>query len=135
MIDVNQLDPAHLATISAIVAALVTVLGNAFKLQTRYRSLLAIGIAFVLVFIPSFLLNKVLTALIIGLTASGVYSQVKPLKMLNNIEKLNNGKNSKKTNETLDSNLNSKTTNTKIPVSKDNRSSNDKISATNTYKG
>ncbi|UFU00641.1 hypothetical protein KO561_06820 [Radiobacillus kanasensis] len=83
MIDINQLGPANLATISAIVAALVTVVGNIFKLPTRYRALLAIGVALVLVFLPQFLLDKVLTAFVIGLTASGVYSQVKPLKFLN----------------------------------------------------
>ncbi|WP_407272753.1 hypothetical protein [Radiobacillus sp. PE A8.2] len=89
MIDVNQLDPANLATISAIVAALVTVLGNAIKLPTRFRALLAIGIAFILVFIPPSLLNKILTALVIGLTASGVYSQVKPMKFFQNLVKGN----------------------------------------------
>ncbi|WP_226038518.1 hypothetical protein [Aquibacillus saliphilus] len=105
MVNINQLDPASLATIAAIVAALVTVVGNAFKLPSEYRSLLAIGVAFVLVFLPQGFLNKVLTALIIGLTASGVYSQVKPLKFLEKIERKN--KKNNKQNEIL--NLSEKT--------------------------
>ncbi|WP_194709698.1 hypothetical protein [Radiobacillus deserti] len=88
MIDVSQLNPANLATMSAIVAALVTVLGNSFNIPTRYRSLIAIGIGMLLVFLPQSLLNKVLTAFVIGLTASGVYSQVKPLNLF---QKATNG--------------------------------------------
>ncbi len=67
-----------IATVSAVVAALVTVIGNAFGVDKKYRALLAVLIASVLWFIPKEWGNQVLTALIIGLTASGVYSQVKP---------------------------------------------------------
>ncbi|WP_216831562.1 hypothetical protein [Alkalihalobacterium elongatum] len=67
-----------LATVSAVVAALVTVVGNAFNIDKKYRALLAIGVACILWFIPSEWGNEVLVALVIGLTASGVYSQVKP---------------------------------------------------------
>ncbi len=67
-----------LATVSAVVAALVTVVGNAFNIDKKYRALLAIGVACVLWFIPKEWGNELLVALIIGLTASGVYSQVKP---------------------------------------------------------
>ena len=52
-----------------------------------------------MIFIPTVILNKIITALIIGLTASGVYSQVKPLKLLDHLpqtkkiekEKINQG--------------------------------------------
>jgi len=67
-----------LATVSAVVAALVTVVGNAFGIQKQYRALLAIGFAGILWFIPREFGEQVLMALIIGLMASGVYSQVKP---------------------------------------------------------
>lgn len=67
-----------IATVSAVVAALVTVIGNAFSIDKKYRALLAIGIAAVLWFLPREWGNQILMALIIGLTASGVYSQVKP---------------------------------------------------------
>ncbi|MEB1807895.1 MAG: hypothetical protein LPK26_11510 [Bacillaceae bacterium] len=67
-----------LATVSAVVAALVTVVGNAFNIDKKYRALLAIGVACLLWFIPREWGNEVLVALVIGLTASGVYSQVKP---------------------------------------------------------
>ncbi|WP_078555579.1 hypothetical protein [Bacillus alkalicellulosilyticus] len=67
-----------LGTLAAVVAALVTVIGNAFSIEKRYRALLAIGIASILWFIPRDWGSELLVALIIGLTASGVYSQVKP---------------------------------------------------------
>ncbi|MDT8859314.1 hypothetical protein N0O92_03645 [Alkalihalobacillus sp. MEB130] len=75
MQEVSMMD---LATVSAVVAALVTVIGNAFGVEKQYRALLAIGIAGILWFIPREWGEQVLMALIIGLTASGVYSQVKP---------------------------------------------------------
>lgn len=67
-----------LATVAAVVAALVTVIGNAFSIDKKYRALLAVGISSILWFIPREWGNEVLVALVIGLTASGVYSQVKP---------------------------------------------------------
>jgi uncharacterized membrane protein YbjE (DUF340 family) len=68
-----------IATISAIVAALVTVIGNAFGVQKEYRALMAVAFAVLLTMaVPPDWLDRLLTALIIGLTASGVYSQVKP---------------------------------------------------------
>ncbi len=67
-----------IATVSAVVAALVTVVGNAFGIDKKYRALLAIAIASTLWFIPREWGEQVLMALIIGLTASGMYSQVKP---------------------------------------------------------
>ncbi|MGO4890045.1 hypothetical protein ACJ2A9_20050 [Anaerobacillus sp. MEB173] len=67
-----------LATIAAVVAALVTVVGNAFNIDKKYRALLAVGFACIIIFVPQEWSNQVLTALVIGLTASGVYSQVKP---------------------------------------------------------
>jgi hypothetical protein len=75
---VDQVSMLDLATVSAVVAALVTVIGNAFGVVKQYRALLAIGIAGILWFIPREWGEQVLMALIIGLTASGVYSQVKP---------------------------------------------------------
>ncbi|WP_332698086.1 hypothetical protein [Halalkalibacter lacteus] len=74
----DQVSMLDLATVSAVVAALVTVIGNAFGVEKQYRALLAIGIAGILWFIPREWGEQVLMALIIGLTASGVYSQVKP---------------------------------------------------------
>ncbi|MBP1933760.1 hypothetical protein [Ammoniphilus resinae] len=65
------------ATLSALVAALVSVLGNAFHIETRYRALIAIVIGVILVSMPNWLMEKSVAALLIGLTASGVYSQVK----------------------------------------------------------
>ncbi|MCT2535720.1 hypothetical protein NC661_06380 [Aquibacillus koreensis] len=91
MINMDQLDPTSLATLSAIVAAVVAVTGDAFNLPKKYRSLIAIGLAIVFVFLPSWILTKVLTACIIGVTASGVYSQIKPSKL---ISKLTNNKTS-----------------------------------------
>jgi hypothetical protein len=76
--DLLQLSSFDYATIAAVVAAFVTVLGNAFSINKKYRALVAIGIAVVLVCLPQFWTERLLTALIIGLTASGVYSQVKP---------------------------------------------------------
>ncbi len=67
-----------IATVSAVVAALVTVIGNVFGIDKRFRALLAIGVASILWFLPREWGEQVLMALIIGLTASGVYSQVKP---------------------------------------------------------
>lgn len=66
------------ATVSAVVAALVTVIGNAFQINKKYRALLAIAVALILTFLPREWANQILMALVIGLTASGVYSQVKP---------------------------------------------------------
>ncbi|MDL4842979.1 hypothetical protein [Aquibacillus rhizosphaerae] len=124
MIDINQLDPANLATISAIVAALVTVIGNAFTVPKRYRSLLAIGFAMIIVFLPQLLLNKVLTALIIGLTASGVYSQIKPSKLLDNL-------NLKDTNTTTTTNNSSNSSNAEnTATSGNNNNSNNNTSGT-----
>lgn len=74
MFDNNFLD---IATVSAVVAALVSVLGNAFNIPVKYRALIAIIIGVVLVAIPTWLLEKSVMALLIGLTASGVYTQVK----------------------------------------------------------
>ncbi|MFV8827674.1 hypothetical protein [Alkalihalobacterium sp. APHAB7] len=77
-----------LATVSAVVAALVTVVGNAFNIDKKYRALLAIGVACLLWFIPREWGNEVLVALVIGLTASGVYSQVKPRDNQNELLKM-----------------------------------------------
>lgn len=65
------------ATISAVVAAFVSVVGNAFRIDTRFRALMAIVMGVILVSVPVWLMEKGVTALLIGLTASGVYSQVK----------------------------------------------------------
>ncbi|WP_088103897.1 hypothetical protein [Halalkalibacter urbisdiaboli] len=75
MQEVSMMD---LATVSAVVAALVTVIGNAFGIEKKYRALVAIAIACILWFIPREWGEELLVALVIGLTASGVYSQVKP---------------------------------------------------------
>ncbi|MBP3949839.1 hypothetical protein [Bacillus suaedae] len=85
MTEVSMFD---LATVSAVVAALVTVIGNAFSIDKRYRALLAIGIAGILWFIPREWGEQVVMALIIGLTASGVYSQVKPRDNQNELMRL-----------------------------------------------
>ncbi|MBU8905291.1 hypothetical protein [Desertibacillus haloalkaliphilus] len=77
-----------LATVAAVVAALVTVVGNAFSIDKKYRALLAIFFAMILWFIPREWGNEVLTALVIGLTASGVYSQVKPRDNQNELLRL-----------------------------------------------
>jgi hypothetical protein len=77
-----------LATVSAVVAALVTVIGNAFGVKKQYRALLAIGIAGTLWFMPREWGDQVLMALIIGLTASGVYSQVKPRDNANELMRM-----------------------------------------------
>ncbi|TWI56893.1 hypothetical protein [Halalkalibacter nanhaiisediminis] len=74
----DQVSMLDIATVSAVVAALVTVIGNIFSIDSRYRALMAIGIACVLWFMPREWGEQFLMALIIGLTASGVYSQVKP---------------------------------------------------------
>lgn len=74
MFDNNFLD---FATVSAVVAALVSVLGNAFDIPAKFRALIAIAIGGFLVAIPVWLLEKSVMALLIGLTASGVYTQVK----------------------------------------------------------
>lgn len=65
------------ATISAVVAAFVSVIGNAFQIDSRYRALIAIVIGVFLVSIPPWLMEKTVMALLIGLTASGVYTQVR----------------------------------------------------------
>lgn len=65
------------ATISAVVAAFVSVVGNAFRIESRYRALIAIVIGVFIVSIPTWLMEKSVMALLIGLTASGVYTQVK----------------------------------------------------------
>jgi len=65
------------ATISAVVAAFVSVLGNAFQIHSRYRALIAIAIGVFIVSVPVWLMEKSVMALLIGLTASGVYTQVK----------------------------------------------------------
>jgi hypothetical protein len=65
------------ATVSAVVAAFVSVVGNAFNIQAKYRALLAIIVGVVMVALPDWLMQKSVTALLIGLTASGVYTQVK----------------------------------------------------------
>lgn len=65
------------ATVSAVVAALVSVLGNAFNIPVKFRALIAIVIGVFLVSVPTWLLEKSVMALLIGLTASGVYTQVK----------------------------------------------------------
>ncbi|MFC0562052.1 hypothetical protein [Halalkalibacter alkalisediminis] len=84
----DQVSMLDLATVSAVVAALVTVLGNAFGVENKYRALLAIGIAGILWFIPREWGEQVLMALIIGLMASGVYSQVKPRDNQNELLKM-----------------------------------------------
>ncbi|WP_246941418.1 hypothetical protein [Bacillus pinisoli] len=78
MFEITQLSSFDYATIAAVVAAFVTVLGNAFSINKKYRALLAIFLGLVIVCLPQLWAEKLLTALIIGLTASGVYSQVKP---------------------------------------------------------
>ncbi|MED3648043.1 hypothetical protein P4475_14750 [Halalkalibacterium halodurans] len=85
MQDVFILD---IATIAAVVAALVTVVGNAVNMDKNYRSLLAVAIASVLWFLPKEWGEQVIIALIIGLTASGVYSQVKPRDNANELLRL-----------------------------------------------
>ena len=65
------------ATISAVVAAFVSVVGNAFHIHPKYRALLAIVMGLILVSIPIAFMEKAVTALLIGLSASGVYTQVK----------------------------------------------------------
>ncbi|MEW9669122.1 hypothetical protein [Ammoniphilus sp. 3BR4] len=65
------------ATVSAVVAAFVSVVGNAFNIEVKFRSLLAILLGVILVVLPVWMMEKVITALLIGLTASGVYTQVK----------------------------------------------------------
>ncbi|NEU30014.1 hypothetical protein GN156_04375 [bacterium LRH843] len=84
----DQVSMTDIATVSAVVAALVTVIANTFKIDRRYRAMLAIGIASVLWFIPRHWSEQVLVALIIGLTASGVYSQVKPRDNENELLKM-----------------------------------------------
>ncbi|WP_052144735.1 hypothetical protein [Halalkalibacter okhensis] len=84
----QQVSMMDLATVSAVVAALVTVIGNAFSIEKQYRALLAIGIAGILWFIPREWGEQVLMALIIGLTASGVYSQVKPRDNANELMRM-----------------------------------------------
>ena len=66
-----------LATISAAVAAFVSVVGNAFQIDSRYRALIAILIGVFIVSVPPWLMEKSVMALLIGLTASGLYTQVK----------------------------------------------------------
>ncbi|WP_456277916.1 hypothetical protein [Bacillus sp. AK128] len=78
MIDFTQLSHFDYATVAAVVAAFVTVIGNAFSINKKYRALLAIAVGFILVCLPQVWTERLLTGLIIGLTASGVYSQVKP---------------------------------------------------------
>jgi hypothetical protein len=78
LIDLTQINTFDYATIAAVIAAFVTVVGNAFSIDKKYRALLAVGFGLVIVFLPPMWVEKLLTALIIGLTASGVYSQVKP---------------------------------------------------------
>jgi hypothetical protein len=65
------------ATISAVVAAFVSVVGNAFNIHPKFRALIAVVMGVILVSIPVALMEKAVTALLIGLTASGVYTQVK----------------------------------------------------------
>lgn len=81
MVDILQYSSLDLATIAGIVAALVAVVGNTFKIPLKYRALLAILFSLVFVFMPGSLLNHIITAVVIGLTASGVYSHVKPDKL------------------------------------------------------
>ncbi|MFD1739254.1 hypothetical protein ACFSCX_22495 [Bacillus salitolerans] len=104
MMDLMNLSTFDYATIAAIIAAFVTVVGNAFSIDKKYRSLLAVGFGLLFVFIPQFWTERLLTALIIGLTASGVYSQVKPrinekelmkYKIHDEIKKENDTKNQK----------------------------------------
>jgi hypothetical protein len=78
LIDLSQINTFDYATIAAVIAAFVTVIGNAFSIDKKYRALLAVGFGLVIVFLPQLWVEKLLTALVIGLTASGVYSQVKP---------------------------------------------------------
>jgi hypothetical protein len=78
MFDFTQISSFDYATVAAVVAAFVTVVGNAFSINKKYRALLAIATGLVIVCLPPLWTEKLLTALLIGLTASGVYSQVKP---------------------------------------------------------
>ncbi|WP_134699104.1 hypothetical protein [Ammoniphilus sp. YIM 78166] len=70
------------ATISAVVAAFVSVVGNAFNIHAKFRALIAIVMGVILVTIPIAFMEKAVTALLIGLTASGVYTQVKKREYL-----------------------------------------------------
>ncbi|RXT08125.1 hypothetical protein [Ammoniphilus sp. CFH 90114] len=70
------------ATVSAVVAAFVSVVGNAFRIDVRYRALIAVVMGVILVSVPVWLMEKAVTALLIGLTASGVYTQVKKREYL-----------------------------------------------------
>ncbi|RKD26824.1 hypothetical protein BEP19_16665 [Ammoniphilus oxalaticus] len=66
-----------IATISAVVAAFVSVVGNAFMIPSRFRAVIALFVGVYFVSIPTWLVEKSTLALLIGLTASGVYTQVK----------------------------------------------------------
>lgn len=90
MIDYIQANSLDIAKIAAIIAALVSLIGNVFNIEKKYRALLALAFSLVIVFLPLAWLNKLLTAVIIGLTASGVYSQVKPRNYLSTKEQNNN---------------------------------------------
>ncbi|WP_102347490.1 hypothetical protein [Bacillus sp. Marseille-P3661] len=78
MIENIQANSLDIAMVAAVIAALVSLIGNAFNIDKRYRALYALGFSILIVLLPSAWIDKVLTALIIGLTASGVYTQVKP---------------------------------------------------------
>jgi hypothetical protein len=85
MIESLQINTLDIATLAAITAALVTLIGNAFNIAKKYRGLMAIAIGIAFVLLPSNWINQLITGLVIGLTASGVYSQVKPREVLNNL--------------------------------------------------
>lgn len=64
-------------TVSAIVAAYVTVFKGFKLLDTKFLPLVALAIAAYYVLIPSVWFTKSITISVIGLTAAGVYSMTK----------------------------------------------------------
>ncbi|WP_232696194.1 hypothetical protein [Brevibacillus daliensis] len=67
-----------IATLAAIVAALTGV-AKGFGVPSKYAPLVAILLSGVFVFIPDGAIrDNLLTTVIVGLTAAGAYSYVKP---------------------------------------------------------
>ncbi|QDX93653.1 hypothetical protein EEL30_15910 [Brevibacillus laterosporus] len=67
-----------IATLAAIVAAL-TGIAKGFGIPTKYAPLAAMAISGLFVFLPDGALKaNLLTTVVVGLTAAGAYSYVKP---------------------------------------------------------
>lgn len=67
-----------IATLAAIVAAL-TGIAKGFGVPTKFAPLVAIALSGVFVFLPDGALKtNLLTTVVVGLTAAGAYSYVKP---------------------------------------------------------